>query len=420
MRRAVVFRFCVLYLTLYAFATQVAGGVFLVPGAQLPAVGTLWPLRDVIEWLGPKLVGAPTPFVPGGSSGDTAFHWSQLVVLLVVAAAGTAIWTAIDPRPREERARSQRLRAWFRLFVRFALAAQMFYYGMAKVIPTQFQRPSLVTLVERVGNLSLSELLWTFIGASTPYQIFTGAAELIAGLLLIVPQTTPLGALIALADMIQVFALNASYDFGLKMIAFHLILMSLFLLWPDLQRLANVLVLDRPAPASSHPPLFRTATRQRAALAAQIVFGLYLLVMFTNLSLRYWYSQGDGRPRSPLYGIWDVRALTVDGVTREPALNDYDRRWKRVIFDTQDVVVIQRTDDSFAHYGLGAGSSAHHLDLWKGRSRSWQSTFTVSRPSPEQLVLEGQMDGHQIRSELTLLPLDTFELLGSSFRWIRP
>ena len=30
------------------------------------------------------------------------------------------------------------LHKWFRLFVRFGLAAQMFYYGLAKVIPTQF------------------------------------------------------------------------------------------------------------------------------------------------------------------------------------------------------------------------------------------------------------------------------------------
>ena len=58
------------------------------------------------------------------------------------------------------------------------MAAQMFYYGMAKIIPTQFPPPSLVTLVESVGNLSLSDLLWTWVGASTPYQVFTGCAEM--------------------------------------------------------------------------------------------------------------------------------------------------------------------------------------------------------------------------------------------------
>ena len=138
----------------------------------------------------------------------------------------------------------------------------MFYYGLAKVIPTQFPPPSLVTLVEPVGNLSRTDLLWTFIGASTAYQIFTGCAEVLGGILLVVPRTTMLGALICLADMIQVFVLNMTYDFGLKLISFHLILMSLILLAPDFRRLSNLFFLDRAAGPSSHPPLFRTPSRQ--------------------------------------------------------------------------------------------------------------------------------------------------------------
>src|SRR5262245_64793268 len=103
----------------------------------------------------------------------------------------------------------------------------MFYFGMAKVIPSQFPPPSLATLVEPVGMLSASELLWTFIGVSTRYQMFTGWAEVAAGILLIIPVTTTIGAAVAFADMVQVFALNMAYDVGLKQIAFHLMLMSL-------------------------------------------------------------------------------------------------------------------------------------------------------------------------------------------------
>ena len=39
-----------------------------------------------------------------------------------------------------------------RLIVRFVLAAQMFEYGMTKVIPTQFIPPALTTLVSPVGD----------------------------------------------------------------------------------------------------------------------------------------------------------------------------------------------------------------------------------------------------------------------------
>jgi len=173
------FRFCIVYFGLYSAATQILGGVLLLPGLQLPALGNVWPMRDVTLWIAEHIVGLTPPLRHTGNSGDTAFHWIQTGWLLLVASAGTAIWSAIDrPRsreaPRRDRPEHTALRKWFRVFVRFALAAQMFYYGMAKVIPTQFPPPGLVTLIEPVGSASLSDLLWTFIGASTPYQMVTG------------------------------------------------------------------------------------------------------------------------------------------------------------------------------------------------------------------------------------------------------
>jgi hypothetical protein len=302
-----------------------------------------------------------------------------------------------------------------------ALAAQMFYYGMAKVVPSQFPPPSLVTLLQPIGYLSPSDLLWAFIGSSTAYQVFTGCAEVAAGLLLLTPRTSALGALIALVDMIQVFALNMAYDFGLKQISFHLILMSVFLLAPDLRRLANVLVLDRPTGASTQPRLFHSVEANRMALAAQVVFGVYLLAMFTSLALRFYDDEGGaGRPKSPLYGIWNVDSLAVDGDARPAALNDYDRRWRRVVFDSPTVMVFQRTDDSLARYGVTIDETSRSLELRKGASQSWRARFTYERPADNRLILEGRMDDRTIRVQLQRLELDTFRLLSNTFRWVRP
>src|SRR5262249_13971656 len=157
--------------------------------------------------------------------------------------------------------------------------------------------------------------------------------------------TAMLGAIVCLADMIQVFVLNLTYDFGLKQISFHLILMSLFILAPDAARLANVFVLDRAAGPSSHPQLFGTRRANRLALVAQVLFAVYLAGMFTRLALGYWYADGGGgSPKSALYGIWDIGRLSIDGQSRPAFLNDYDRRWRRVIFDAPNRMVFQRTD----------------------------------------------------------------------------
>jgi uncharacterized membrane protein YphA (DoxX/SURF4 family) len=413
----VAFRFCVIYFLAYALLTQIVGGVFLLPGFQLPALGHVWPFRELTFWLAEHVFGFAPPYIYIGNSGDTAFHWVQAAWLVTGAVIGTAAWSALDARRLEYTT----LHKWFRLFLRFALAAQMFYFGMAKVIPTQFRPPALITLVEDVGNLSLSNMLWVSIGAAPAYQMFTGVAEVLAGLLLVLPQTTPLGAMLALADMALVFMLNMSYDFGLKQISFHLILISLVLLAPDLQRVANVLLLNRPADRSAQPPLFRSPAANRRAQVAQVLVGIYLLGMFTNVSIGFYNEEGGpGSPKSPLYGIWDVRELAIDGETRPPALNDYDRRWRRVIFDSPVRIIFQRTDDSFATYGVSIDTSAQRMTLRKGGSQTWTASFTYRMLADDEMVLEGRMDGLDIRMRLELVGLDTFRLLNSRFRWIRP
>ena len=414
----VAFRFSFVYLGLYSLATQIYGGLLLVPNFSFPGLGTLWPMREITFWFAAHVFRVSTPLVYTGNSYDTTFHWVQMFWMLLLAALVTGIWSDLDRR----RLNYVTLHKWFRLFIRFALAAQMFYYGMAKAIPTQFRFPSLVTLVEPVGDLSLTDVLWVSIGASTAYQIFTGVAELLGGILLLVPRTAMFGEMICLVEMILICVLNATYDFGLKTFSFHLILMSVFLLAPELPRLANVFFLNRAAGPSTEPQLFRTRRANRIALAAQILFGLYLLGMFTSIFRSYWYEEegGGGSPKSALYGIWNVDQLSIDGQLRSPLLNDYDRRWRRVIFDSPHRMAFQRTDDSFAHYDVSVDANNKTVALTKRNSKNWKANFTFERPATDQLILDGEMDSYMIHMQLQLVDLDSLRLFNHGFRWIRP
>jgi len=400
MARGYAVRFCFVYFTLWCAATQVLGGLLLTPFGGVPALGPLWPMRPVTEWIGTHLFGVDARFA-AGNSGDTLFYWVQTFWILCVSAIAAAIWSLVAANPKIP---SHKTQAWFRVFIRFALAAQMFYFGMAKIIPTQFLPPALTTLVQPIGNMPLSTLLWVFMGSSTSYQLFTGWAEIAAGILLISPRTTPLGALIALADMIQVFVLNMAYDIGLKQLSFHFIVMALLVLAPDFRRLATAFV--------------RTDERPHAA---QIAVGVYLLATFTLLQIPRWSApDGPGHSRSPLYGIWDIDRLTVDGEPHPVILNDYDRRWRRAIFDYPDRMAFQRIDDSLARYGVSIDTGGRSLRLSKGNSPTWRADFSYEQPSADELILDGMMDGHAIRMYLSLVGLDTFPLLNSRFRWVRP
>jgi len=412
------FRFAFAYFGLYSVLSHLVVYLFVLPGI-LPGqgLGTFSPLFDITSWAAVHVLGITAPLVYTGNSRDTNFFWAQLFVVSIAAAITTVVWLSLDRRRKNHDA----LHKWSRLFIRFLLAAQMFYFGMVKVIPTQFPAPSLITLLAPVGNLSLQGFLWTSIGVSPAYQIFTGVVEVVGGLLLIAPRTVTLGALICLASMIQVFVLNMTYDVGVKILSFQLVLMSLFLLAPDLRVLMNVFVFKRSGMISfAEPQLFESLRANRICLAVQIMFGVYLLGAYTDVGRTFWYADGGGgSPRSLLYGIWDVKELSLDGQSRQPQLNDYDRRWRRVVFDSPQWIFFQRTDDSFMRYGVSIDAQQNTLALTKGHSRTWQSHFTFQRDSDE-LSLEGEMDGHIIQIKLERLQLDTFRVLNSRFRWVRP
>src|SRR5262249_770946 len=147
------------------------------------------------------------------------------------------------------------LHKWFHLFLRFALGSEMVLYGMDKLVPMQMPFPQLTRLVEPYGNFSPMGVLWYSIGASPAYEMFVGGAEMVGGILLFFPRTAMLGALVCLADVIEVFALNMTYDVPVKLFSFHLILMSLVLLAPELRRIAGFFFTDREVPAPVRPKL---------------------------------------------------------------------------------------------------------------------------------------------------------------------
>jgi hypothetical protein len=422
----VAFRFGVVYLTLFCLATQISGS--LIPNFWFTyrGLGRLWPMREITHWVAQTFFGVDVP-LDDVSGGETLFFWIQWSWVLAASVVGTVVWSRLD---RQRRSYALWV-PWCRVAVRLALAASMIEYGMTKVIPTQFPAPPLTALVTPVGDMTLSALLWTTIGSAPAYQIATGCVEVLAGVLLLLPWTVPLGAVLALVSLLQVLLLNLTFDIGVKLVTMHLIALAVLLLAPVARSVAGVLVRLKPDPASvvrlppSRDALRRTgkadtASTSRIAVVLPIVLGAYLLGVQAWINWSFWQVGGGGQPKSALYGIWHVERLSVDGQVRPAESNDYDRRWRRVIFDTPDVVVFQRTDDSFARYGATLDRSNGTLALTKGGSSAWSSRFTYDLQSNDRLTLAGEMDGHRIETDLRLVDPSAFPLLNSSFRWIRP
>src|SRR5580698_3678214 len=411
----VAFRFCFVYLGLFCFATQIVGSLFPIPKVDIPDPDTLWPIRQIIFRVAAHVFHAKLPLVYTDSgSGDKTFDWTLVFCLLIVAALATVIWSVLD----RKRKNYITLYKWFRLFIRFALAGQLIGYGVDKAIPLQMPFPYLTRLIEPFRDFSPMGVLWSSIGASPAYETFAGCAELLGGVLLIFPRTTTLGALVSLADMIQVFMLNMTYDVPVKLLSFHLILISLFLLALDFQRLADFFFSNRTVRPSTQPQLFTKPRANSIAFAAQIVLGVWLLGTAVYGGWTDWHTYGGGHAKSPLYGIWNVDELSIDGQLRSPLLIDYDR-WRRAVFDRPDDMAFQRMDDSFVHYGASINAGDKTMVLTKRSDKDWKANFTFQRTAEDQLMLDGTMDSHKIHMQLRLVDRSKFMLVNRGFHWIQ-
>jgi hypothetical protein len=341
------------------------------------------------------------------------------------------IWSLADPR----RPNYDKLHQWLRLYIRMYVGMAVLSFGAAKVFPVQARDPTLSTLLTPVGDLSPLALFWNFMGSSKPYTIFAGMLEVLGASLLFVPRLTTLAGLICSGVLMNVFMLNLSYDVPVKQYSLHLLLMSVFLLIPDLSRLARLFIFNRriePAPAK---PLFKRRWLNHALLALQLAYGGYLAATDLVQERRFFKTFADVPRTTPFYGIWNVDEFTLNGDLRPPLTTD-NLRWRRVIFDRDPFdrdpeIVIQFT--SGAHQLLIGEFDTARKNMKLRRSdgeRVWipewfrgqpppptVAQFTLENPKPDHLILDGNIDGQRVHAVLQRTQIE-FTLRKRGFHWI--
>lgn len=406
----IVFRFCVVYFGLFCLTFAQITFVYVgVLARWLPDGAVIWQMVAIEPFtrrVGRTVLGVDTVLNPGSGSGDQAAIWVYVFCLLAVAVLATAVWSVLDRR----RVRYSRLPAWFTLFLRLCLGGQMLFYGFAKVIPTQMPSPPLAALIEPFGNLSPMAALWLQVGTSHPYEMALGAVEVVAGVLLFVPRTATLGALVSLAGTGQIFLLNMTYGVPVKILSFHLVLISALLLAPKARRLIDVLVLGRGVEPEERPELFASPRRNRIAAVAQIALGAWVLIGCVVLNLQVWHEYGDGRSKPELYGIWQVTEFAVDGRPRPPLLTD-DIRWQRVVFDQPGTMTYQLMNGDLVD--VAAVRTGDTLALPDAGG-----AFTVDRTG-DHLRLDGRWNDAPLTINLERQPLEDFTLRNRGFLWVQ-
>jgi len=307
-------------------------------------------------------------------SGDRGYRYFMVFTFIPIALLLAAVWKNAD-----------RCSKWFDIYLQWFLASTLLEYGFSKLFINQFPAPGITKLVEPYGQSSPMGLLWFFMGFSKAYSFFGGLAEVTAGVLLLIPRTMTLGALISVGVMSNVFMLNMCYDVPVKLFSFQLLVYSLWVAAFDGKRLLNFFVLHGPVPERRRIGLKQWEWRAWSALAALLV------VSHVYTTYGYIAMWDDYIGHTPHRGIW-----RFDGPAREPKTD-----WELTIIEIKGLIAFKSYDGRFIRF---------RIDPEK---------LKIEQPTDDTLTIDGEVEGKPIHKTARKETIGEFPILTRGFHWMQ-
>jgi len=353
-------------------------------------------------------------------SGDRALDWVALCIMIALALTATLLWTAIaELRPKPARA-YPRLFFWMRLVLRLALGYAMLNYGFDKLFPLQMPQPSLAVLNEPLGNTSPMTMLWTLIGLNPVYEIICGAAEVLAGTLLLFRRTALVGTLLTLFLTTNIVLYNFCFDVPVKIYAAHLVLISLVLLAPSAQSLWAYFILHRPTVPVDRwtKPARRWGLRVETAVTA-VVFLLVAAQGAWQMYQPYSRQRAAMMHPSQWVGQWHLDSATLNGQPR-PFLTGDGLPMTDIFVEPTGRAMLRDSATVLWRAGFRVDDKKHTVRIGS-IFQDHPIAYTMTQPDPAHILLTPIDKDAKTASTLTLtrIPLPThYPLLDRGFHFV--
>lgn len=397
--------------------------IFFNPNGVLPFSQELFeyyidPFHQLIPWIAKHILHLSydiTVFTNG--SGDTTYDFVVVLFIFVVSLSGAVIWALLDRKRNSYR----QLYYWLTVVVRYYAAFTMLTYGLVKVFKLQFPFPDPWRLLQPYGESSPMGLAWTYMGYSEGYNYFTGGAEVLGGVLLLFRRTTTLGAIVTLAVMGNVMAMNYSFDIPVKLLSTMMVIMALFLMAKDFDRLYNFFILNKPAPPSHLTP---PKIRKKALRISLRVFKFLLIGYFVVMGIYDYASAlnqyGDQAPKAPLWGVYNVETFVRNNDTIEPLQSD-TTRWKQMIVGGYRGFPrshIKGMNDTLKSYVFRPDTATKKIIMFPRADSSVKNQFAYYFPDKDHLEMRGSWKGDSLYVRLKVYDLNKFLLVNRGYHWI--
>jgi uncharacterized membrane protein YphA (DoxX/SURF4 family) len=353
-------------------------------------------------------VDKPIVSVQSGS-GDKLVDYMNVFTFLVIAVLGTVVWSIVDRKRRDYSA----VYEYLRVVLRYSLAIILMSYGFAKT--TQFPSLRGVQLMGAFGNETPMGMLWNFMGASLGYSIFSGILETMGGFLLLFRRTTTLSAGLAAAVMLNVFMLNIFYDVPVKIASFHYLVCAIILILPDLGRLLDVLILNRPTTPRQLIPSVKRPVVRIAVLSLKWVFVAALV--YGNVAAANKGLQDRLAARMPLEGVWKVSSFKQNGVELDPVSISNPVRWQKISIDN-----FYGNEMVFFEFVGGTRTGVPATDDQRGiltlKTAEGPRLWQYHLDGTDHLMMEGALKG--VPTSVDLQRIDTkYMLTNHKIHWIQ-
>ena len=278
-------------------------------------------------------------YYPSWFSNAPSFaDWGVFLLFAIVIGIIWALWD------RNRTSGYDKLYYWFRVILRYRLSVAVIAYGFIKLYPLQAPYPSISNLNTNYGDFTRWKLFGLSLGIVPSYQSFLGAVEILLGLLLLNRKTASIAAFIIIVFTGNVFMSNLAYEGGEAVYSLFLISLAFFILLYDLQRIINLLILQKPtAPNRFHPSFFQ-GWRKYARLGLKTTFILLFVVIYgfkTHSGYRkdqFQYPNQRGLPG--FTGIYIVSRFAIGSDTLAYSKVD-PVRWTDVVFEKWNTISIR-------------------------------------------------------------------------------
>lgn len=301
-------------------------------------------LDIVISWTGKHLFQIPYTIISpyDGQHNDRVYIYLLYFIMATVGVLGAMIWSVLD----RKRTNYQTLYYWLTAILRYYLAFTLFLFALEKFFKMQFPDLGYYTLTEPLGDMSPMSLAWAFFGYSYGYNVFMGIAES-AALLLLFRRTTTFGALLTLAALTNVMAVNFNYDVHAKMYPTALFLMAVFLLLKDLKRLLSFFFTGQ---AISLPvikaPVFNKQWMNISKMALKVlVIGYFTIFPLVDYFGYKNSAEERNKAKSRISGVYDVDTFVSNNDTLSI---DNPLRWNQIAIGDNMIEAVRLSGDSIA------------------------------------------------------------------------